>query len=201
MTTRIIRPEFVTFLAGSVLVTTHFSAEEFNKGRGWVDAVESHARYSALATCSLEILRAILGRMDVNSGERSPENNAKGGRPSSHHMRPADRANLRERQRPGDRSPKLLEVWPELAGAHSAAADFMAANHPEDVAWHVIDICQRRGIIPPGGAFWYAGRPGGRFVHVDDRGVIARDKKLTPDESGRSKAQALIERAMAKVQD
>ena len=90
------------------------------------------------------------------------------------HLPPAQRAapNMRFLQRvPADRA---------------AALDFIPQGVACDVAFRLLDTAMREGRMPPGGLFWYAsdathhGPASGRFVHIDNRGTLARETKLTP---------------------
>lgn len=158
------------------LVTLHFTVGELTDGRGWWsgDVDGEVARYHRLAERTLEPARAILGvPMRGISGAR-PLGHNEGGRASSMHLPPAQRAapNMRYQQRaPADRG---------------AALDFIPQGVACDVAFRLLDTAMREGRLPPGGLFWYAadaahpGPASGRFVHIDNRGTLARESKLTP---------------------
>lgn len=158
------------------LVTLHFTVGELTDGRGWWngDVDGEVARYHRLAERTLEPARAVLGvPMRGISGAR-PLGHNEGGRASSMHLPPAQRAapNMRYLQRvPADRG---------------AALDFIPQGVACDVAFRLLDTAMREGRLPPGGLFWYAadaahpGPASGRFVHIDNRGTIARESKLTP---------------------
>lgn len=162
--------------ATSDLVTPHFTVGELTDGRGWWggDVDGEVARYHRLAERTLEPARAILGvPMSGISGAR-PLGHNEGGRASSMHLPPAQRAapNMRFLQRaPADRA---------------AALDFIPQGVACDVAFRLLDTAMREGRLPAGGLFWYAadaahpGPAGGRFVHIDNRGTLARKAKLTP---------------------
>lgn len=158
------------------LITPHFTVGELTDDRGWWggDIDGEVARYHRLAERTLEPARAILGvPMRGISGARPLGHNEKG-RPSSMHLPPVQRAapNMRFLQRvPADRA---------------AALDFIPQGVACDVAFRLLDTAMREGRLPPGGLFWYAsdathhGPAGGRFVHIDNRGTLARETKLTP---------------------
>ena len=157
-------------------VTAHFQVEELTCHRGWweEDVEGEVARYFHLASVVLEPVRALLGvRMHIDSGAR-PLGHNEGGRASSMHLPPVQRA--LEQFRYLSRAP----------GLRGAAADFVPLGMPCDKAFRILDAAQRSGKIMPGGLFWYAAdstHPGsstGRFLHIDDRGVIAREGPLTP---------------------
>jgi len=157
-------------------ITPHFTVGELTDGRGWWggDVDGEVARYHRLAERTLEPARAILGvPMRGISGAR-PLGHNEGGRASSMHLPPAQRAapNMRYLQRvPADRG---------------AALDFIPQGVACDVAFRLLDTAMREGRLPPGGLFWYGsdaahpGPAGGRFVHIDNRGTLAREAKLTP---------------------
>lgn len=158
------------------LITPHFTVGELTDDRGWWggDIDGEVARYHRLAERTLEPARAILGvPMRGISGARPLGHNEKG-RPSSMHLPPVQRAapNMRFLQRvPADRA---------------AALDFIPQGVACDVAFRLLDTAMREGRLPPGGLFWYAsdathhGPASGRFVHIDNRGTLARETKLTP---------------------
>lgn len=158
------------------LVSAHFSVAELTDGRGWwPDDVEGEAaRYAELAIV-LEQARAVLGvPMRGISGAR-PIGHNDGGRASSMHLPPIQRAAPAMRYM--SRAPK----------DRGAALDFIPGGGMGcDVAFRLLDAAMRDGRIKPGGLFWYpsdAAHPGpasGRFVHIDNRGTIARERALTP---------------------
>lgn len=155
------------------LVTYHFSVRELTHGRGWWpgDPKGEVARYQRLADLTLEVARRILDcAMIGTSGARF----APDGRPSSMHFPPIQREHAELR---------FLERDPADRGA---ALDFVPHLMRCDDAFHILDAAQRRGRLPKGGLFWYpptAANPGattGRFLHIDNRGEIAREHDLTP---------------------
>lgn len=154
-------------------VTAHFTVRGLTKGAGWwpEDVEGEVARYFNLCTYTLEPARVLLGNEPMHeiSGARFVSK-----RPSSMHFPPVMRASPRYRylnREPGERG---------------AALDFRPDVMPCDEAFRILDAAQRDGRLPPGGLFWYpasAEFPGpktGRFIHIDDRGVIARERPLTP---------------------
>lgn len=157
-------------------VTTNFCVGELTDYRGWwpEDVEGDIARYHNLCTTVLEPARAILGNtiMRVVSGSRPIGHNEKG-RASSMHLPPIQRADakLRFQDRP--------------VAKRGAAADFIPVKLDCDRVFWILDEAQRSGKLPPGGLFWYPAtksNPGsvhGRFIHIDDRGFIARERALT----------------------
>jgi hypothetical protein len=157
-----------------MLVTPHFSVAELTHGRGWwsVDPAGELARYERLAVETLEPIRLLLGvPLQVLSGARPAEHND-GGRASSMHLPPVQRA-----------APQLRYMARPPAD-RGAACDFVAVGLQCDAVYHAIDAAMQSGRLPHGGLFWYASTPGqppgGRFVHVDNRGTLARERALTP---------------------
>jgi hypothetical protein len=157
------------------LVSPHFTVGELTDGRGWWpdDVAGEAARYAELATV-LEQARAILGvPMRGISGAR-PIGHNDGGRASSMHLPPIQRAAPAMRYM--SRAPK----------DRGAALDFIPQGMPCDAAFRLLDAAMRNGRLGPGGLFWYpsdAAHPGpasGRFVHIDNRGTLARERALTP---------------------
>lgn len=154
-------------------VTAHFTVGGLTKGAGWwpQDVEGEVARYFNLCTWTMEPARHLLGDKPMHelSGARFVSK-----RPSSMHFPPVMRASLRYQYM--DREP----------GKRGAALDFRPDVMPCDEAFRILDAAQRDGRLPPGGLFWYAATralPGpstGRFVHIDDRGAIARERALTP---------------------
>lgn len=164
----------------------HFTEEEFHRGRGWLVPDESRLRYSKLALYTLEPLREAFGgrAITILSGERGINTNG-GGRPSSCHLPPSMRADILSRKPIEARAGDLTH--PELRGqnVHAAAADIRVAGLSPELVYHVIYAAMAHGIekpeaglIPRGGVFYYGGTS--QFVHVDNRGYLARDVKLTP---------------------
>jgi len=158
------------------LVSPHFTVGELTNDRGWWsgDAAGEAARYQRLAERTLEPARAILGVPIRGISGARPIGHNERGRPSSMHLPPSQRAapNMRFLQRvPADRA---------------AALDFIPQGLACDVAFRLLDTAMREGRLPPGGLFWYAsdaahpGPASGRFVHIDNRGTLARETKLTP---------------------
>lgn len=157
----------------SDLITPHLTVQEATKGRGWwPDDVEGEAaRYERLASRSFEVAREILGcPITIISGARSPPSR----RPSSMHLPPVQR------------SAPALRYLSRAPADRGAALDMVPQGVACDVAFRLLDDAMRAGRLPPGGLFWYAsdaanpGPPGGRFIHLDNRGTIAREAKLTP---------------------
>lgn len=157
------------------LVSAHFTVRELTGGRGWWpgDVDGEVARYENL-TVSLELAREVLGcPMRAISGARPQEHND-GGRPSSLHLPPRQRAldSMRFARKP--------------PAERGAALDFIPVGLACDVAFRRLDRAMRDGRIPAGGLFWYAAddaHPGpatGRFVHIDNRGYISRESGLMP---------------------
>lgn len=156
-------------------VSAHFTVHELTNGRGWWDGDPDgeSARYTHLALTTLEPARIILGvPMTGISGAR-PLGHNETGRPSSMHLPPSQRA-----------SPALryMDRLPYLRGA---ALDFIPHMRCDDAFW-ALDRAMRNGKLPLGGLFWYAAtadNPGpvtGRFIHIDNRGTLARERALTP---------------------
>lgn len=160
-----------------MMVSPHFSADELTLGRGWWpdDPAGELARYQYLAVHVLEPARALLGvPMRCLSGARPAEHN-EGGRASSMHLPPVQRAVAAMR---------FMREPPERRGA---ALDFVASGLPCDEVFRRLDAAQRDGRLPPGGLFWYppdVANPGpltGRFVHIDFRpNGLAREQRLIP---------------------
>lgn len=152
-------------------VSNHFDVGELTKHRGWweQDVEGEVARYEHLCRVVLEPVRTLLGDrpMTIISGARPIGFNEKG-RASSMHLPPVQRA---------AKALQFLSLEPALRGA---AADFVPSHMRCDDAFRLLDAAQRSGKIFAGGLFWYAGPDGGSFIHIDDRGVIARETKLTP---------------------
>ena len=152
-------------------VTANFTVRGLTKGAGWwpQDPAGEAARYHHAAATMYEPARAILGcAMDEISGART-----KPGRKSSMHFPPVLRA---------DPKYAYLDRPPAERGA---ALDFRPRVLRCDDAFWRLDAAMRDGRLPKGGLFWYAPnksdpRVGGRFLHIDDRGVVARELKLTP---------------------
>lgn len=160
------------------LVSAHFSVGELTDYRGWwpQDVVGEAIRYDHLCDVVLEPARAILGvPMRGISGARWLENN-KGGRASSMHLPPVQRAAAG------------LRFGKEPQSRRGAALDFIPGGGLAcDRAYWILDAAQRDGCLPPGGLFWYApskahpGPASGRFVHIDFRPTgLARERALTP---------------------
>lgn len=164
------------------LVSAHFDVGELTDKRGWWDEdVEGEAlRYERLASLSLEPARVILGvPMAGISGARPLDHNS-GGRPSSLHLPPVQRML------------ELMRYLDRPVAERGAALDFIPSGLPCVAAYWLLDEAMRAGHIPPGGLFWYGPRLGeryaadsltGRFIHLDNRGAIARDRSLTPRRS------------------
>ena len=158
-------------------VSTHFTVDELTNGRGWwaTDPSGELARYAYLALAVLEPARAILGvPMRIISGAR-PLGHNEGGRPSSMHLPPSQRA----------APPLRFARYP--AGRRGAAVDFIPTGMGCDEAFRLLDAAQRDGRLPPGGLFWYAadaahpGPASGRFVHIDYRPTgLARERDKIP---------------------
>lgn len=161
------------------LITPHLTVSEATKGRGWWtgDVEGEVARYERLASRSFEVAREILGcPITIISGARPPGHN-EGGRASSMHLPPVQRA------------APALRYLSRAPADRGAALDMVPQGVACDVAFRLLDDAMRNGRLPPGGLFWYAsdaahpGPPGGRFIHLDNRGTIAREAKLTPPRS------------------
>lgn len=158
-------------------LSSHFTVEELTDGRGWWsgDPAGELARYEYLCRMVLEPTRALLGvPMRCLSGAR-PIGHNDGGRASSMHLPPEQRASAQLRFR---------DLPPERRGA---ALDFVPLGMPCDAAFRLLDAAQRAGKLPPGGLFWYGpsrGLPGpasGRFVHIDYRPTgLAREADKVP---------------------
>jgi hypothetical protein len=153
-------------------VTANFTVQGLTKGAGWwaQDPEGEAARYHHAASTMYEPARHILGDdpMDEISGART-----KPGRKSSMHFPPVLRAEAKY---------AYLDRPPAERGA---AIDFRPRVLRCDEAFWRLDAAMRDGRLPKGGLFWYAPnktdpRVGGRFLHIDDRGVLARESKLTP---------------------
>ena len=153
------------------LVTLNFTVKGLTNGHGWwpEDVEGEVARYHTAAVTMYEPARAILGcPMDEISGART-----KPGRKSSMHFPPVLRAD-----------PKYAYLDRPPAD-RAGALDFRPRSVLCDRAFWMLDAAQRDGRLPKGGLFWYAPnktdpRVGGRFLHIDNRGVIARELGLTP---------------------
>lgn len=157
-------------------ISLHLTVREATKGRGWwaQDVEGEAARYERLASRSFEIAREILGcPISIISGAR-PLGHNESGRPSSMHLPPVQRA------------APALRYLSRAPADRGAALDMVPNGVACDVAFWLLDEAMRSGRLPPGGLFWYAataanpGPASGRFVHLDNRGTIARDVKLTP---------------------
>lgn len=151
-------------------VSLHFTVKGLTKGRGWWggDVEGEAARYNHLCVTVLEPARAILGvPMAEISGAR-PIGHNETGRASSMHLPPVQRVSVGKR---------YLSRSPDARGA---ALDFHPVGMRCDVAFRMLDAAQRDGRIRPGGLFWYKGPDGGAFIHIDDRGVIARERDKIP---------------------
>lgn len=166
------------------MISWNFSEAELNHGRGWAVQHESLARYTGLAIYTLEPIRHAFGDVPVTvlSAERTLEHN-QGGRSSSCHLPPHMRMDSGTRKLIGARDPNAL---PELKQLHSAAADIRIHGvNPEVIFWVVLAAMSHgldtnpptRAKLPRGGVFYYQDS---QFVHVDNRGYIARETKLTP---------------------
>lgn len=153
------------------LVSPHFDVGELTKHRGWwKDDVEGEvARYLHLCLTVLEPARVLLGNhpMTIISGARPLGFNERG-RASSMHLPPVQRASKRY---------QFLSREPDRRGA---AVDFIPQRMRCDQAFWALNEAQRSGKILAGGLFWYSGPDGGAFLHIDDRGELAREAKLTP---------------------
>ena len=150
-------------------VSQHFTVGELTHGRGWWDGDPDgeSARYTHFALTTLEPVRSILGvPMRCLSGAR-PLGHNEGGRASSMHLPPSQRA------------APALRYMSRAPFDRAAALDFTADGVACDVVFRVLDEAMRAGRIPAGGLFWYGPAPG-RFVHIDNRGTLARERALTP---------------------
>lgn len=162
-------------------ITPHFSVGEITHGRGWWpdDADGEAARYERMLRMLAEPVRTLLGvPLKVISGTR-PLGHNDGGRASSMHLPPVQRAAAGLR---------FLKLPPAERGA---AIDVVPQGMRCDMAYRMIDAAMRAGQLPPGGLFWYAsdkthpGPEGGRFLHIDLRPTgLARESALTPKGSG-----------------
>lgn len=161
------------------LVSAHFDVGELTDKRGWwSEDVEGEAlRYERLARLSLEPARAILGVPMAGISGARPLGHNTSGRPSSLHLPPEQRmvAPMRYARRP--------------VAERGAALDFVPQGLSCVAAFWLLDEAMRAGRLPPGGLFWYGPRQGekynsdpltGRFIHVDNRGDLARERALTP---------------------
>lgn len=163
-------------------VSPHFMVEELTDGRGWwsQDPAGELARYEFLCRVVLEPARALLGvPMRCLSGAR-PVGFNDGGRASSMHLPPEQRASAAYRFRD------------KPAAERGAALDFVPLGMPCDEAFRLLDAAQRAGKLPPAGLFWYGpsrqnpGPASGRFVHIDYRPTgLAREADKVPPSSGR----------------
>ena len=152
------------------LVSPYFTVRGLTKGRGWwdQDVAGEVARYNHLCVTVLEPARAILWvPMAEVSGAR-PIGHNETGRASSMHLPPIQRVSAGKR---------YLKRPPAERGA---ALDFHPVGMRCDDAFWKLDAAQRDGRIRPGGLFWYKGPDGGVFIHIDDRGVIARERDKIP---------------------
>lgn len=158
-------------------ITPHFTVREVTRGRGWWphDVEGEIARYHHMLTVLGEPVRALLGvPLQVLSGARPAEHND-GGRASSMHLPPVQRA-----------APSL-RFSADAAERRGAALDVVPQSMRCDMAFRMIDAAMRAGQLPKGGLFWYAsneshpGPEGGRFIHFDFRPTgLAREMALTP---------------------
>lgn len=152
------------------LVSLHFTVRGLTKGRGWwgSDVEGEAARYDHLCTTVLEPAREILGVPMIEVSGARPIGHNETGRASSMHLPPVQRVSVAKR------------YMSRRPAARGAALDF----HPEgmrcDRAFWLLDAAQRDGRIRPGGLFWYRGPDGGLFIHIDDRGTIARERDKIP---------------------
>ena len=157
-------------------VTLNFTVGGLTKDRGWwpEDVEGEVARYHHACVFMFEPARAILGVPMIEDSGARPIGHNENGRASSMHLPPIQRLALRFR------------YWKRPPAERGAALDFRPKGMPCDEAFWRLDAAQRDGRLPPGGLFWYRAtkaKPGpltGRFLHIDDRGELARERDKIP---------------------
>ena len=151
-------------------VSLHFTVRGLTKGRGWWEGdVEGEAlRYDHLCTTVLEPAREILGVPMVEISGARPIGHNETGRASSMHLPPVQRVSVAK------------QYLSRPKAQRGAALDFHPDGMRCDDAYWKLDAAQRDGRIRPGGLFWYKGPDGGLFLHIDDRGTIARERDKIP---------------------
>ena len=151
-------------------VSPNFTVKGLTKGRGWWagDIEGEVARYVHLCTTVLEPAREILGTPMLEISGARPIGHNETGRASSMHLPPVQRVAV---------SKRYMNRQPAQRGA---ALDFIPHGMRCDKAFWLLDAAQRDGRIRPGGLFWYKGPDGGAFIHIDDRGTIARERDKIP---------------------